>query len=112
MAHDDMHVVMYKILAYLYFCMKQGIRPEHQHYAYDGDVLHIPEQYWAHIIQELVNHGYVRGFTVFKMWNGDLVVDENDPSITLEGVEFLQENSNMQKVLNFLKEAKSSLFFL
>lgn len=27
MAHDDLHVVMYKILAYLYSCMKSGEKP-------------------------------------------------------------------------------------
>lgn len=112
MAQDDMHVVMYKILAYLYSCMKQGVKPERKHYTYDGDVLHIPEQYWAHIIQELVNHGYVSGFTVFNTWGGDLIIDENEPKITLEGVEFLHENSSMQKVLRFLQETKSSLPFI
>ena len=27
MASDDMHVVMYKILKYLYECLKKGVEP-------------------------------------------------------------------------------------
>lgn len=45
MAQDDMHVVMYKILAYLYSCMKEGMKPQLRHYAHDGDVLSIPYGY-------------------------------------------------------------------
>ena len=28
MAHDDMHVLMYKVLAYPYRCMKEGVAPD------------------------------------------------------------------------------------
>lgn len=112
MASDDMHVVMYKILAYLYWCMKSGATPERRHYAPGGDVIDVPEQYWAHVIKELVDHRYVTGFVVAREWGGGLIVKEVDPAITMEGVEFLQENSTMRKALNFLKEAKSMLPFI
>lgn len=32
MAQDDMHVIMYRILAYLYWCIKQGVRPDPAQY--------------------------------------------------------------------------------
>lgn len=112
MAQDDMHVVIYKILAYLYSCLKSGTTPVRKHYSHDGDVLNIPEQYWARIIKELVDHHYVTGFVVIAAWGGDLIVRETQPAITLEGVEFLQQNSTMKKALEFLKETKSALPFL
>lgn len=112
MAQDDMHVVMYKILAYLYACMKKGIEPDRRHYAHDGDVLSIPYPYWATIIDELQSHGYVSGFVIQREWGGGYLIDDADPRITMEGVEFLQENGTMKKALKFLKEAKNSLPFI
>jgi hypothetical protein len=112
MAQDDMHVVMYKILAYLYSCMKKGEQPVERHYAHDGDVLSIPYQYWASVMAELSEGGYVKGVTVIEAWGGDRIVRCPSPSITMKGVEFLQENSTMRKAANFLKETKSMLPFI
>ncbi len=112
MAQDDMHVVMYKILAYLYWCARNGAEPEEKHYSHDGDVLSIPYSYWAGIVRELQENGYVRGFVIVEAWGGDLIVRASKPSITVRGVEFLQENSLMQKALRFLKDAKSALPFI
>lgn len=112
MAHDDMHVVVYKILAYLYSCMKKGEKPSEQHLRNDGDMLAIPYQYWAGIVKDMLNRGYVEGFKVTKAWGGDLIVNIMAPRITMEGVEFLQSNSMMAKALSFLKETKSALPFL
>lgn len=112
MAHDDMHVVVYKILAYLYSCMKKGEKPCERHLVHDGDVLHIPYQYWATIIKDMLDRGYVEGFVVNKAWGGDIMVGINEPRITMEGVEFLQNNSMMAKALSFLKETKSMLPFI
>ena len=112
MAQDDMHVVMYKILAYLYSCMKAGDKPIERHYSHDGDVLCIPYAYWAAIMAELVENGYVKGVVVARTWGGDVVAKPTEPAITMKGVEFLQENSMMRKALGFLKETKSALPFI
>lgn len=112
MAQDDMHVVMYKVLAYLYDCMKRGERPVERHLAHDGDVLSIPYPYWAAIMRELVENGYVRGVTIVSEWGGGTIAKLVEPSITLAGVEFLRENSAMRRALEFLKETKSALPFI
>lgn len=112
MAQDDMFVVMYKILAYLYDCMKKGVEPKGSMLAHDGDMLNIEQSYWARILKELADHGYVDGIVVIGTWQGDLIVKFNNPIVTMEGVEFLQDNSKMQKVLKYLKEAKSVLPFI
>lgn len=112
MAHDDMHVIMYKILAYLYDCMKKGERPDERHYSHDGDVLAIPEPYWSSIMAELVGHGYVRGVAIVREWGGGIIAKPTDPAITMEGVAFLRENLSMRKALEFLKAAKSTLPFI
>lgn len=107
-----MHVVMYKLLAYIYDCMKKGEEPRARAIAHDGDMLSIPYPYWASIVKSMVDRGYVDGFVVTEAMGGDLIVNAYSPRVTLEGVEFLQENSMMAKALAFLKETKASLPFL
>lgn len=112
MSSDDMHVVMYKILAYLYDCMKKGLEPQAARIRYDSDMIGpIPERYWCSIMGQLVDKGLVKG-VVIRWFDNEPHVLMADPTVTLEGVEFMQENSMMKKALNFLREAKSTLPFI
>lgn len=112
MAQDDMFVVMCKILGYLYDCMKRGVEPRPSMLAHDGEMLNIDQGYWARILKKLVDHGFVSGVIVRGTWEGVPSVRFNRPAVTMEGVEFLQENSTMRKALEFLKETKSAIPFL
>lgn len=111
MASDDMHVVMYKILAYLYGCMRQGEEPSRAALAHDGDMLSIPYRYWAQIMSQLAEMGLVKGVSV-KWMDNEPHVFLASPCVTLAGVQFLEENSMMAKARRFLKEAKSTLPFI
>lgn len=109
MAHDDMHVVMYKILSYLYQCLKDGISPDKDMYSYT--TLEINKAYWNEIVSELAHRRLIKGVTVTRSPNGDTIYLEN-PRITIEGVEFLMENSMMRKAFDFLRETKSAIPFI
>ena len=65
MASDDMHVVMYKILKYLYECLKKGVEPNME--MFDADALGVNERYWTVIMQELMERGYVAGFVTKQL---------------------------------------------
>ena len=54
MAKDDMEVIMYKILKYLYECMKKDISPQLEDFSWDSKLFHIPQNYWCKIIVTLV----------------------------------------------------------
>lgn len=112
MAHDDMHVVMYKILAYLYDCMRRGVEPQASMIAHDGPMLGIPHEYWCCVMRQLESRGLVAGVAVTDMLDGSRRVALPRPEVTLEGVELLQENAMMKKALKFLREAKSALPFI
>ena len=100
-----MHVVMYKILAYLYDCMKKGLEPQAARIRYDSDMIGpIPERYWCSIMGQLVDKGLVKG-VVIRWFDNEPHVLMADPTVTLE-------NSMMKKALNFLREAKSTLPFI
>ncbi len=109
MAQNDMHVVMYKILAYLYACMKDGEKPGSNKYS--AAFLGINQPYWSNIMAELANRRLIKGVTVSSTSDGDFI-HVGDIRITMEGVEFLMENSMMAKAKEFLMGIKVAVPFV
>lgn len=110
MAQNDMFVVMYKIIAYLYDCMRMGVDP--QQCDYSAEALCIPERYWRDVMHELFRNHFITGVTVFPNGFGDVDIKLGRPRVTMQGVQFASENSMMGKARAFLKEAKSSIPFI
>ncbi len=109
MAQNDMYVVMYKILAYLYDCMKKGAEPNEA--MFSSDALAIPHEYWMDVVEELVDHGYVKGIAVQRFLGGR-GIDIDRPRVTMEGVAFAQENTMMARAKQFLQDAKAAIPFI
>ena len=105
MAKDDMRVIMYKILKYLYECMKIGRRPALEDMCCRSTLLQIPEGYWGRVIEELIEAGYAKGFICTMTKDGLAVTMMDNASITLAGVDFLEENGSMAKARQFLGNA-------
>lgn len=105
MAKNDMEVIIYKILRYLYECMKQDIAPDLQKYGWHSELIDVPQQYWCKIIRILVDKGLVTGFSIFASKDGIQIQTKLPIEITYEGREFLRENSGMNKAKNFCGEA-------
>lgn len=104
MAKNDMEVIMYKILRYLYECMKYDIEPDLQKYAWKSDLFDVPKGYWCKIICILVEKKLITGFSVIKSKDGTQVQLESTVEITYEGREFLRDNSGMKKAEEFCKD--------
>lgn len=68
-----------------------------------AEKLGISRARWAHILRMLVDAGYIQGVRVSKDAGSFVYVDAPDPAITLYGLEFLNDNSTMQR---FMKAAK------
>ncbi len=105
MAQNDMEVIMYKILKYLYECMKTGKIADLAEYGWESKLFHISKAYWISIIYELVSMGFIRGFLIHKTKDGTIISEHEPVSITYVGREFLRENSGMQKAKDFAGEA-------
>lgn len=102
MAQNDMHVIVFKILSYVYHCMKSAAPVDSSVIGYEA--LGIPEAYWSQIVRELVGRGYVTGIEVKATSVGD-VVHIADPKVTLDGVEFLMSNGMMGRAAKFVEGA-------
>ena len=102
MAKNDYFVIVYKILSYLYECMKAGKEPAQEDIACDSQLFHISQRYWNHIMSELVAREYVIGIYEVETLGMHGFVIGRDAAITRSGMQFLEENSMMHKVKKFL----------
>jgi len=107
MAKDDYFVIMYRILVYLYACDKEG--SEFNPKAISFERMGIPESYWTNVIEDMLDHKYLKGATIEEFCGGAKLVEWDRPRITQEGVEFISENSNMAKAKKVLKELKETI---
>lgn len=64
MAKDDMYVLIYKVLSYLYDCMKREVCPDTSVLSYESEMLDVPRLYWARVMQEVVDRRLVRGIYI------------------------------------------------
>lgn len=106
MAKDDFFVIAYKILSYLYECNKTGKHPAIEDFNYHCAMFSIPESYWQQIMGDLIDKGYISGASKVECTERSQPGIKINPgvAITMDGVEFLQENSKMKKVKDFLGE--------
>lgn len=102
MSNNDMHVLIYKILNYLYECLKKGIHVDLAEFIRDCNLENVSTQYWQSVIEELHQHGYIKGIIIRGTKTQKVILLKDDFGITLEGVDYLQENSMMGKVKEFL----------
>ena len=96
----DNFKIIYKILSTLEKsmdleqCNSDSISPE---------VLKISEERWNKYIEMLLDAGYIKGVRMQKYVTGDTNINAEDIRITLKGLEYLSENSIMQKMYKAAK---------
>lgn len=109
MAKDDYFVVVYKILKYLYDCLKHGKIPDFKEIDYEH--LDINEDYWKYIIVNLLESNLVKGVKVIESNHG-LIIRNINIQITPTGIEYLFENSLLQKIKRTLKDIRDIAPFI
>ena len=112
MAKDDFHVIAYRILQYLYECMKAGQDPEID--KINAKNYEINDRYFNTIIKELYNNGYIDNVSEMNVVGciyTQYKISQNI-SITLKGIEYLTDNSFIEKAKNFFIETKKIVPFI
>lgn len=104
MTKDDYSVIVYKILAYLYACLRKGKTPDPADYSCNSELFQIPQSYWESIMEELINEGYIKGaYALNALGQARPVIRvDSSTSITMKGAEYLDHNSVMQRIKEFL----------
>ncbi|MBQ7265302.1 MAG: hypothetical protein IJS61_04310 [Firmicutes bacterium] len=105
MAKDNYFVIVYKILAYMYKCLKDGKYPD-TYNILNAESYCINEGYFKYILEELYVNGYIRGLKASYAMNGELYVFfENNFKISEKGILFIEENTIMEKAYKAIKKA-------
>lgn len=99
----DNFKAVYKILSTLEQAMDY---PEFDMTPIDAKHLGVSQERWNRYIEMMSDVGYVKGAEIQEYVTGDVDVDVSDMRITLKGLEYLQENSIMQKLYRTAKGIK------
>lgn len=71
-----------------------------------ANALGVSEQRWARYLEMMADVGYIKGVNIKKDIMGEYMVDTDEIRITLRGLEYLQENSIMQRIYKTAKGIK------
>lgn len=103
MAKDDYFVLVYKLLRYLYRCLKGGIPASWEVVAPNSKDFPIGQEYFAYLLSHLLEDGYIEGIEESKRIGGPLQFKETTGlTITPKGIAYLEENDTMKRVGKFL----------
>ena len=113
MAKDDYHVIVYQILAYLYQRLKKGESVEEAMLLHDSPLFKINKRYWAYIIYHMSLSGLIEGVAFINLdgLETPYAARVQDARITPAGIEYLCDNSFMEKAKAFLKDIKEIVPF-
>jgi len=80
MAKDDYHVVVFRILKYLYQRLKKGEPVEPEMLLCDSKVCQVNESYWRYILISMQEEGLIKGLKKGKGQAGyDRLEDQKRP---------------------------------
>lgn len=103
MIHTDNFKIIYKILNTL---EKALDFEEFDLKTISSDKLGISEERYRKYIEMLVDSGYIKGIRVYRDLLGDIQIEEDNVRITLKGLEYLSENTIMQRMHKLTKGIK------
>lgn len=114
MAKDDYYVIVCKILIYLYRRLKKKVQtvPEEYLMPLTKD-FPIDEEYFQYVLEKMQEKGYIENVIFTRAWGGEIIMfDISKIRITPEGIDYLRNDSTMNKLAKIIPEAASifSLF--
>ncbi len=108
MPRDDYFELTYRLLKYLYDCLKAEVRPDWDKMSPHTKAFPIGEEYFAYLIEHLLEDGFIEGLNKVSAIGAKRVTfaeTRGGIRITPKGIEYLQENGTMKKIANMLGAA-------
>lgn len=105
MAKDDYDYVVFKILTYLYACMKRKSSFTESVFRQSIITEKVSEEYMCDILKAMTDESLIEGIVFTKAWGNTYIIvsDLSDIRITSEGVRYVINNDKMkiikQKIL-------------
>lgn len=115
MAKNDYDYIVFKILTYLYTCLKR--QNSFNEEVFRGMIITktVQEGYMIDILRMMESEGLIEGLTFIKAWGNEYVMAGSlkDVRITSEGVRYVLNNDKMKKIMNsILEEAPGAIMEL
>ena len=106
MAKDDYHVIVFRMLKYLYHQLKDGLPPEPEMLMPDSKIFEINEYYWKYVLRSMLEEHLIRGLTMNDDGSGPEQSSEmlKDIQITPKGIEYLNDNRMGQRVDQLIRD--------
>lgn len=107
MAKDDYDVIVYRVLVYLYACLKRRIQFDAVSFQASVKKDVKSEEYFSKVLEMMQEEQLIRGLE-FAHASGKvtiLMTDVSEAEITPAGIHYLQENSRMKRIGEALKQA-------
>ena len=104
MAKDDYFVIKYRLMKYLYECLKKSKAANME--VFDADFFSIRQEYWEYIIANMCEDGYISSVTLFPVLGSQKqgIKISPDVRITPKGILCLEENSVFQRIKGAAKD--------
>ena len=110
MAQNDFFPIVYRILAALYKNLKED--KENQKDLFNHELYDVKKKFFDYILKYIVDEEFV-DTTYYKPYDNKIeFFNLSNMQITPKGIEYLNENSVMNKTKNFFQELKSSIPFI
>lgn len=106
MAKDDYYVVAFKILTYLYACLKRITLFDEDVFKQIIDKQKIADEYLTDILHMMTEEGMITGLVFTKAWGNTYILanEYGNMKITSFGITYLNENSTMSKIKGAVKD--------
>ena len=98
--------IIYRILKTLEVSMDTE---EFDRRSISAETMHISEQRLLSLLRMLAEAGLIEGVHIDVDAAGNFMVSESRPRLTLKGLEYLNENSLMQRAMKMAKGIKDSI---
>ena len=101
---NDYNVIVCRILAYLYACLKSGSEVDES--VISADSLNIAVPYWEYIFRHLSKGGYIKGVVSYNVvGRSEPMIKLSDVRISLKGIEYFDGDA-LTKAKDYLRRTK------
>ena len=103
MAKNDYFVMAYKLLKYLYDCLKNKRKPNMNYLTHESKYFPVDEDYFDYLIEHLFEDGYIENVIVQYADDSTIIYLDESVRITPKGIEYIQDNRKMRKIARAIK---------
>lgn len=107
MAKDDYDVIVYRVLVYLYACLKGKIMYNELTFKKATQYEETNPEYFVRVLYMMQSEKLITGLMFVSAWGNTKIIGNqlSDASITSSGIHYLKDNGNMKRLTKLFLSA-------